>query len=61
MGQTLGHGKTQAPAPAPAPQAASTGGADPVAVLKQLKQMLDAELISQAEYDQKKADILGRM
>jgi membrane protease subunit (stomatin/prohibitin family) len=61
MGQTLGQVNTQAQAPAPAPQAASTGGADPVAVLKQLKQMLDAELISQAEYDQKKADILGRM
>jgi hypothetical protein len=34
---------------------------DPVARLKQLKAMLDADLISQAEYDTKKAEILSRM
>jgi hypothetical protein len=34
---------------------------DPVARLKQLKVMLDAELISQAEYDAKKVEILSRM
>ncbi len=34
---------------------------DPVAKLQQLKRMLDAELISQAEYDSKKAELLSRM
>lgn len=34
---------------------------NPVQKLKQLKDMLDASLISQAEYDAKKADILSRM
>jgi hypothetical protein len=34
---------------------------DPVQKLKQLKDMLDAGLISQKEYDSKKADILSRM
>lgn len=34
---------------------------DPVQKLKQLKDMLDASLISQEEYDSKKADILSRM
>jgi len=34
---------------------------DPVVKLKQLKDMLDGGLISQAEYDAKKADILSRM
>jgi uncharacterized protein YqgQ len=34
---------------------------DPVAKLKQLKEMLDAGLISQEEYDKAKAAILARM
>jgi len=34
---------------------------DPVQKLKQLKDMLDTGLISQEEYDSKKADILSRM
>lgn len=33
---------------------------DPVAKLEQLKRMLDASLISQAEYDDKKTEILSR-
>lgn len=38
------------------------GGAhDPVAKLTQLKQMLDAGLISQAEFDSKKAELLASM
>jgi membrane protease subunit (stomatin/prohibitin family) len=51
MGQTL------APSlqPAPAPRE------DPVETLKKLKAMLDHNLISQAEYDTKKAEILARM
>lgn len=39
----------------------TAGGQDPMAALKSLKEMLDAGLINQAEYDAKKADILGRM
>jgi hypothetical protein len=34
---------------------------DPVAKLKQLKEMLDAGLVSQEEYDQTKAAVLSRM
>lgn len=34
---------------------------DPVQTLKQLKNLLDNGLISQSEYDSKKADILSRM
>jgi hypothetical protein len=34
---------------------------DPVRKLKQLKEMLDAGLISQAEYDSKKVEILSKM
>lgn len=37
------------------------GNEDPVAVLQQLKQLLDAGLIEQSDYDSKKAEILGRM
>jgi hypothetical protein len=35
--------------------------ADPVAKLKQLKDMLGADLISKEEYDKAKAAILARM
>ena len=42
--------------------ATSTDNAeDPVEVLGKLKKLLDAGLIEQAEYDAKKAEILGRM
>lgn len=42
--------------------ATSTDNAeDPMEVLGKLKKMLDAGLIEQAEYDAKKAEILGRM
>jgi hypothetical protein len=34
---------------------------DPVATLKKLKDMLDLGLIEQAEFDSKKAEIMGRM
>ena len=34
---------------------------DPVEILSKLKKMLDAELISQEEYDAKKAEVLSRM
>lgn len=51
---TQKHEETQSAAPE-APRE------DPVAVLSQLKQMLDNGLIEQSEYDAKKAEILGRM
>ena len=34
---------------------------DPLQRLKQLKEMMDAELITQSEYESKKADILSKM
>jgi hypothetical protein len=40
---------------------ASPAQGDPVQRLKKLKDMLDAGLISQAEYDSKKAEILSKM
>ncbi len=43
-----------------APTAPSTQE-DPVAKLKQLKEMLDAGLVSQEEYDKTKAAVLARM
>ncbi|WP_162006506.1 PH domain-containing protein [Roseimaritima sediminicola] len=45
-----------APSPAPA-----QSGSDPVVKLQQIKQMLDAGLIEQEEYDRKKASILETM
>lgn len=47
--------------PAEPTQPIKGGGEDPVAVLKQLKEMLDLGLIEQAEYDEKKSEILRRM
>lgn len=43
------------------PQQAAPAKEDPVAKLKQLKEMLDAGLIRQEEYDTAKAAILSRM
>ncbi|HEU5087169.1 MAG TPA: SHOCT domain-containing protein, partial [Roseiflexaceae bacterium] len=56
MGQTL----NQATQGNQANQA-NQAGPNPVQVLKQLKEMLDNGLITQAEYDTKKSEILGRM
>lgn len=47
--------------PAQPAQPASEQAADPVQVLQKLKTMLDGGLITQAEYDAKKKDILDRM
>lgn len=44
-----------------APAAGPAAAADPLAKLQQLKGMLDAGLISQAEFDAKKAEILSQM
>jgi membrane protease subunit (stomatin/prohibitin family) len=43
------------------PQQASVDTNDPVATLKKLKEMLDLGLIEQAEFDSKKAEIVGKM
>ncbi|TPX03257.1 SPFH domain-containing protein, partial [Schumannella luteola] len=60
---TTGLGSLQqpvAPAPAPAAPAATAPAADdPVAKLTQAKQMLDAGLITQDDYDALKAKVLG--
>ncbi len=51
---------TPAPAVVPAPQAAAAPAADdPIARLTKAKQMLDAGLITQADYDAAKARALG--
>ena len=42
-------------------QVSAVSQGDSMAKLKQLKDMLDAGLISQSEYDSKKTDILSRM
>jgi len=47
------------PAQQQAPQAAAAE--DPVAVLRKLKDLLDNDLITQAEYDAKKKQVLDRM
>jgi membrane protease subunit (stomatin/prohibitin family) len=54
MGQTISQ-STQGQAAAPAQRE------DPLQTLKKLKDMLDAGLITQAEFDTKKTEILGRM
>jgi membrane protease subunit (stomatin/prohibitin family) len=63
---TTGIGGLQQPvqpapqAPAPAPQAVpQTPAEDPVAKLVKFKEMLDAGLITQADYDAAKAKALG--
>ncbi len=52
-------GAPAAPAAAPAAPAAPAAGDDPVAVLKRAKDMLDAGLITQEDYDAAKAKALG--
>jgi membrane protease subunit (stomatin/prohibitin family) len=56
--QPTGQQAPAAPAAA-APAAAEPGAEDPVAVLKRAKEMLDAGLITQADYDAAKAKALG--
>ena len=52
---------TSAPAPGTAITEQSHRSADPVQRLKSLKEMLDAGLISPAEYEAKRADIIAKM
>lgn len=50
-----------APAAAPAALQPVPVADDPVQVLAKLKQLLDAGLVTQAEFDQKKTEVLSRM
>jgi membrane protease subunit (stomatin/prohibitin family) len=61
MAQIISQGLQSQPQPQaqPTPQAAPQD--DPVAKLKQLKEMLDGGLITQEQYDEKRKDILSRM
>ncbi len=61
MAKVLSEGISAPSAQGQAADTAGAAGASPVALLKQLKEMLDAGLISQAEYDSKKAEVLSRM
>ena len=56
IGGALNAQPAETPAAAPAPAAE-----DPVAVLGKLKQLLDAGLIAQEDYDTKKAEVLSRL
>lgn len=58
-GQVLAQSIASAGQPAAAAPAAAAP--DPMETLKQLKAMLDAGLITQAEYDDKKGEVLKRM
>ncbi|RYZ19158.1 MAG: hypothetical protein EOO16_20670 [Chitinophagaceae bacterium] len=49
------------PTPAPAPAAPQASNDDPMAVLQKLKQLYNAGLIDQMEYEKKKAEVLARM
>ncbi len=59
LGGLAGLQQSVAPAPAPAPAAAAPAADDPIAKLTKAKQMLDAGLITQADYDAVKAKALG--
>ncbi len=51
----------QQAAPEPTPATLTPAAPDPTAQLQQLKGLLDADVLTQAEYDAKKAEILARM
>ncbi|MDR2546412.1 MAG: SPFH domain-containing protein [Lachnospiraceae bacterium] len=70
MFSPMGQPPPQAAIPAPtgrfvqksaATEAVKENGDDPVATLKKLKDMLDLDLITHEEYDEKKAEIMSRM
>ena len=50
-----------APTPPIAPVPVHTAADDPMQVLGKLKQLLDAGLVSQDEFDAKKSEVLGRL
>ncbi|AXA84805.1 hypothetical protein DCD74_09015 [Lysobacter oculi] len=55
------HAPSAAAPPVPPPIAAAPVADDPMQVLGKLKQLLDAGLISQDEFDAKKTDVLARL
>ncbi|NLX35691.1 MAG: SPFH domain-containing protein [Chloroflexi bacterium] len=59
--QAIAGAFTQPQQQAPAAAQPAAGPADPVQALQTLKQLLDNGLITQEEYDAKRADILGRL
>ena len=63
LGAGIGFGQMMAGAMGsiPQPGAAPAASADPVAKLQKLKQMLDGGLISQAEFDEKKKEVLSQL
>jgi membrane protease subunit (stomatin/prohibitin family) len=76
LGQTMAHGlagsggggvggapvaATAPAAPAPAAAAPATAGPDPEARLGQLKNLVDKGLISAAEYDAAKAEVIRKL
>lgn len=61
MGQVMQQAMAPAPAAPAAPAASAPAAEDPVAKLTALKKLLDAGLITQAEFDQTKQTILSRL
>jgi uncharacterized membrane protein YraQ (UPF0718 family) len=55
------HATAPAPEPVAAPQASPVATEDTQTKLQQLKALLDQGLISEADYEAKKADILSKM
>lgn len=60
-GGVVVHAPSQQGAVAPSPVAAIPATDDPVQVLSKLKQLLDAGLVTQEEFDAKKAEVLARL
>ena len=61
LGQMMGQAFQAGQQPQQGTPAAAAAAEDPMQKLQKLKAMLDANLINQAEYDQKKADILSKL
>ncbi len=61
LGQMMGQAFQAGQQPQQGAPTAAAAAEDPMQKLQKLKAMLDANLISQAEYDQKKADILSKL
>jgi uncharacterized membrane protein YdbT with pleckstrin-like domain len=59
--QQAARAATQAPAPAPAPAPAASSADDSAAALTRLAELRDQGIITTAEFEAKKAEILGRI
>lgn len=60
-GKILAESLSTPSTPAAPPAGAAPAAPDPMQALKQIKELLDAGLISQEDYDAKKKEILGRL